>query len=59
MHGLVRFGEGVQRLVVAGGLHLTSSMLHSMLMLCPNVVQLDASYTRITDLAFKGYTNDL
>jgi len=54
MHGLVRFGEGVQRLIVAGGLQLTSAMMHSMLMLCPNVAHLDASYTRITDLAFKG-----
>ena len=54
MHALVRFGEGVQRLVVAGGLHLTSAMLKSMLMLCPNIIHLDSSYTRITNLAFKG-----
>lgn len=54
MNALVRIGEGVQRLVVAGGLHLNSTILHSMLVLCPNVQHLDASYTNITDLSFKG-----
>ena len=48
-------GDGVQRLVVAGGLNLSNSLLRSMLILCPNVQHLDISYTNITDLAFRGY----
>lgn len=55
MHALMRIGDGVQKLVVAGGLNLSSAMLHSMLILCPNVQHLDVSYTYINDLAFKGY----
>lgn len=54
MNALVRIGDGVQRLVVAGGLHLSSTILRSMLVLCPNIQHLDASYTNITDLSFKG-----
>jgi F-box/leucine-rich repeat protein 5 len=54
VNALVRIGEGVQRLVVAGGLHLNSTILRSMLVLCPNIKHLDASYTNITDLSFKG-----
>ncbi|KZS10931.1 Uncharacterized protein APZ42_024579 [Daphnia magna] len=54
LNALVRIGEGVQCLVVAGGLHLSSTILHSMLVLCPNIQHLDASYTNITDLSFKG-----
>lgn len=55
MNALVRIGEGVQRLVVAGGLNLSSTVLRSMLILCPNIQHLDASYTNVTDLSFKGY----
>lgn len=51
----MRIGDGVQKLVVAGGLNLSSAMLHSMLILCPNIQHLDASYTYINDIAFKGY----
>jgi len=53
---LPRIGSGVRRLVVAGGLHLTSQMLRSMLILCPKLSYVDASYcTNITDSSFKGY----
>jgi len=55
MNALVRIGDGVQRLVVAGGLNLSSTILRSMLVLCPNIQHLDASYTNITDLSFKGF----
>ncbi|XP_076310784.1 F-box/LRR-repeat protein 5-like isoform X2 [Tachypleus tridentatus] len=34
--------------------HLLKGILHSMLLLCPNVVFLDVSYTNITDTVFKG-----
>lgn len=54
MNALVRIGDGVKRLIVAGGLNLSSTVLHSMLLLCPNIQHLDASYTHITDLSFKG-----
>lgn len=58
-YGLVRMGDGVQHLDVAGGRHLSGSMLRSMLALCPNVRHLDASYTFITDISFKGYDHFL
>ena len=54
MNALVRIGEGVQRLVVAGGLNLSSTVLRSMLLLCPNIQHLDVSYSNVTDLSFKG-----
>ncbi|XP_076310787.1 F-box/LRR-repeat protein 5-like isoform X5 [Tachypleus tridentatus] len=37
--------------------HLLKGILHSMLLLCPNVVFLDVSYTNITDTVFKGLVN--
>ena len=55
MHVLPRIGDRVQQLVLAGGLHLSSQVLRSMLILCPNVQHLDVSYTNITDIAFKGF----
>lgn len=58
MNALVRFGDGVQRLIVAGGLHLSSAVLRSMLILCPNLQYLDASYTNVTDLSFKGFEKE-
>jgi len=53
-YGLPRIGDGVQKLVVAGGLNLSSQTFRSMLILCPNIQHLDASYTSITDISFKG-----
>lgn len=53
-YGLPRIGDGVQKLVVAGGLNLSSQTFRSMLILCPNIQHLDASYTYITDISFKG-----
>ena len=50
----MRMGDGVQRLVVAGSHHLSGTLLQSMLALCPNIRHLDASYTHITDISFKG-----
>lgn len=53
-YGLPRFGDAVKKLVVAGGLNLSSQTFRSMLILCPNIQHLDASYTYITDISFKG-----
>ncbi|GFU12516.1 hypothetical protein NPIL_661251 [Nephila pilipes] len=47
-------GSGVQKIVVSSSKSLTSSLLRSMLVLCPNVSYLDVSYTAIVDSAFKG-----
>ena len=54
---LPRIGDGVRCLIVAGGLHLSRRILRSMLILCPNVQYLDASYTNVTDISFKGYSS--
>ncbi|XP_076310786.1 F-box/LRR-repeat protein 5-like isoform X4 [Tachypleus tridentatus] len=51
---LPRVGFGVHKVILTASRGLTSSLLHSMLLLCPNVVFLDVSYTNITDTVFKG-----
>lgn len=51
---LPKVGSGVQKIVVSSSKSLTSSLLRSMLALCPNVSYLDVSYTAIVDSAFKG-----
>lgn len=52
-------GTGVQKIVLASCKGLTSTLLRSILRLCPNVVYLDLSYTSINDSAFKGLKDTL
>ncbi|XP_023230434.1 F-box/LRR-repeat protein 5-like [Centruroides sculpturatus] len=51
---LPKVGIGVHKIVLTSSRGLTSSLLHSFLLLCPNLSFLDVSYTNITDSAFKG-----
>ncbi|CAL1291664.1 unnamed protein product [Larinioides sclopetarius] len=53
-HLLPHVGSGVQKIVVSSSRGLTSSLLRSILILCPNVLYLDVSYTSVLDSAFKG-----
>ncbi|GBN18848.1 F-box/LRR-repeat protein 5 [Araneus ventricosus] len=53
-HLLPQVGSGVQKIVVSSSRGLTSSLLRSILVLCPNVLYLDISYTSVLDSAFKG-----
>ncbi|KAG8196333.1 hypothetical protein JTE90_013818 [Oedothorax gibbosus] len=53
-HLLPQVGHGVKKIVLGSSRGLTSGMLRSILMLCPNVTYLDVSYTPILDSAFKG-----
>ncbi|XP_055947771.1 F-box/LRR-repeat protein 5-like isoform X1 [Argiope bruennichi] len=53
-HLLPLVGSGVQKIVISSSRSLTSSLLRSILILCPNVLHLDISYTSILDSAFKG-----
>ncbi|GIX84853.1 hypothetical protein CDAR_490711 [Caerostris darwini] len=51
---LPQIGEGVQKIVMSSSRSLTSSLLRSILIMCPNVSHLDVSYTSVVDSAFKG-----
>ncbi|XP_054713378.1 F-box/LRR-repeat protein 5-like [Uloborus diversus] len=51
---LPQIGSGVQKIVLSSSRTLSSSLLRSILILCPNVTFLDVSYTSVNDTIFKG-----
>lgn len=57
-HLLPKVGEGVKKLVVSGNSTISSQQLRKMIKLCPNLEELDCSYTNIGDSAFKGISNE-
>ncbi|XP_076448172.1 F-box/LRR-repeat protein 5-like [Babylonia areolata] len=54
-HLLPRVGAGVERVVLGGSRGISSSLVHKILKLCPNLKDLHLAHTRITDAAFKEY----
>ncbi|KAK7102063.1 F-box/LRR-repeat protein 5-like [Littorina saxatilis] len=54
-HVLPRVGEGVQLCNLAHSRGISSSLVHKVLKLCPNLTTLNLAHTKITDAAFKEY----
>ena len=52
-HVLPRVGSGVEQCDLSHSRSLSSSLVHKILKLCPNLRHLNLAHTRITDAAFK------